>query len=402
MGVELMGYSERGMMNALCYDILWSRSLRQVETFLGWFDFGHLDEPKRPRFSDITDARLIVEQSFSDFGDLDLLILLDHKPRHGPGTFPARQAVLIEAKVSTDTDSWQTLGDRFDEFLRLIDGGEGSTSNLFVQLHRKVRLVESLRDESGAILPDRLTPRGSLGNNQVVGRAKQTLADYVRNGGQAWFAAIVPDDPDEAAGFTRELSADEGVVATLSRWDAKHLGFLAWKTLHERAVADGESWPITKAAFDWNEGQIYRVKPPVGHDVQPGQILCHDGRQVFVVPARQGRLCRVAILEAGNPIFFWTTKTVPVADLRPCPDPIPTIEVPTLPIPGLTYAWTDRKGNRPPTKHPKPADMGDGSKVEVLAPSWFTTRVRRVDETLEAPSFLVYTHYLQRGQSSVV
>lgn len=399
MCVEILGYSERGMVNALCHDILSRRDLKQVETFLSWFDFSHLDEHERPCFSDVKSARLIVEQSFSDFGDLDLLILLEHRSPFCGGRAPEKQAVLIEAKVSTDTDSWQTLGERFEEFMRLIDGGEGSNSNLFVQLHRKVRLVEYLTGEGGAFLPDRFTPRGSLGTNHVVGRAKEDLKAHVTDGGRAWFAAIVPDGPDEAADFARELSLNEGVVPALPRWDARRLGFLSWKTVHDRAVADGERWPLTKATFRWNEGQIYRGGPPVGHDVRPGQILCHDLRQVFVVPARIGHRCRVAKLQADDPVFFWTTETVAVADLHACRDPAPMIEVPTLPTPGLTYAWTDRKDGLPPTNHPHPADMVDGTVVQVLGPSWLTTRVRRADGPPEAPSFLVYTHYLKRRQT---
>jgi hypothetical protein len=123
---------------------------------------------EQPNFSNIKNAKLIVEQSFSDFGDLDLLILLDHNRPSGDSNSPTKQAILIEAKVSTDTNYWQTLEDRLGEFMRLIADGEGGTSNLFVQLHRKVRLVESLNSEGR----HRRGPTLGLPGRRAPGRAR--------------------------------------------------------------------------------------------------------------------------------------------------------------------------------------------------------------------------------------
>lgn len=396
MCVRLVGYSERGMVNALCYDLVSRQDLKQIETFLSWFDYSHLDNQERPCFSDIKSAQLIVEQSFSDFGDLDLLVLLEHTPPSSGGA-PRKQAMLIEAKVSTDTNSWQTLGDRFGEFLRMVDGGEGSTSNLFVQLHRKVRLVEFLTNENISFSPDLFTPRGSLGTNQVVEGAKQALEGFIKAGGRAWYGAIVPDDPVAMATFARDILRMEDIRDRLPRWDARHWGFLSWHTVKARVEPQESPWPFTRATFEWNEGQIFRDNPPVVPDIQPGGIYLHGERHVFVVPAKMGQNCRVALLEEGAPAFFWTTKTVPLAEIQAVEGPVPLYLVPVLPKTGLSYAWVDRGHDLPPTDEPHPPGMADETPLVVIGRNWRTSRVRIAGALPEEPSFLVRTHYLRRN-----
>lgn len=396
MCVELLGYSERGMVNALCYDIASGRDFDRVETFLSWFDFSHLGERDRPCFSDIRSARLIVEQSFSDFGDLDLLILLEHQSPSCGGMAPKKQAVLIEAKVSTDTNSWQTIGNRLDLFMRMIDGGEADTSNLFVQLYRKMRLVEVLSEGESPFLPDLLTPQGRLGANQVVRRACRAMADHVKQGGQAWYGAIVPDAPEDLNGFARALIQNRGVASSLPGWELKRLGFLSWHKVHAQSHADQKGWPRTVSSFAWNEGQIFRDDPSVGHDIQPGGIYHHDRRYVFVVPGQIGNTCRVAHLEDGDPIYFWRTEAVPLAALARCPAPTPAFVQPHLPDVGQRYIWADRNDGCPGLRRPHPPELVDGTTVEIVTPSWLTTRVRRAGDEPKAGSFLVCTHHLER------
>ena len=76
MCVELLGF-RRGMMNALCDDMTHNPGqLSRITDFLSLFNFP--GQPTQPSFSGIRAATLLVEQSFSDFGDLDLLILLEY------------------------------------------------------------------------------------------------------------------------------------------------------------------------------------------------------------------------------------------------------------------------------------------------------------------------------------
>jgi len=207
MDIKLLGYSERGMMNALADDIHHSTDpTSTLSEFLSWFDFPMTDSP--PCFQDIENATLLVEQSFSDFGDLDLLILLEHRDKR-------RQAILIEAKVSNDTNSWRTVEDRWDEFTQMLNGGEGTTSNLFVQLHRKVRMVKFLLSKKDGYEPDIFTPRGSQGTNQVVGRAIELVREYIGDG-NVWYGAILPDETGELDAFASETLRSSHVDQSLT------------------------------------------------------------------------------------------------------------------------------------------------------------------------------------------
>lgn len=306
MAVRLLGYSERGMVNAVCDDMAHSLvGASAVSSFLSWFDFPGAN---RPDFSNIESATLLVEQSFSDFGDLDLLILIENTNRR-------LQAILIEAKVSNDTRSWATVDDRWDEFLAMLDGGDWNTSNLFVQLHRKVRLVESLTDPPRRFDADLFVPRGSHGQNIVVQRAVAELKKYIRDG-NVWFGAILPDAPADLEAFSRDTLQTSTVAQHLPNWNTSRWGFLSWRTIDEKTK---QGWPRTQAAFEWNRGQVYRLEPPLQHAVQVGQVYLHGETEVYVVLPGQADGCRVAKLTEGDSSFFWKTIKVKVTDLRTRP-----------------------------------------------------------------------------------
>ena len=94
--MKIMGYSERGIVSSLfneiafsanSYDLL-SRLLRLVVS-----PFAEIG------LSEIQEAKLLIEQSFSDFGDLDALLLLTHDGK--------RLSLFLEAKVKTiHTSVW--------------------------------------------------------------------------------------------------------------------------------------------------------------------------------------------------------------------------------------------------------------------------------------------------------
>ena len=72
--MKILGYSERGIINALFYEIRYSK---QPETLLGEL----ISKIKFPFLDDfslsVVNSEIFIEQSFSDFGDSDVLILID-------------------------------------------------------------------------------------------------------------------------------------------------------------------------------------------------------------------------------------------------------------------------------------------------------------------------------------
>ena len=97
---------------------------------------------------DINEAKVLIEQSFSDFGDADSLLLLDSGQN--------RQCVFAEAKVKTSQQGSWSIKREFDIFEDGIKRNEVSSSNLFVQLYYKVRLIKGLRD--GTLFKDEGMP----------------------------------------------------------------------------------------------------------------------------------------------------------------------------------------------------------------------------------------------------
>jgi hypothetical protein len=77
--MELYGYSERGLVNALCYDCFHSPDgHKYLGKLLSLCHFPFLlNDNEKPDFANITGATLFVEQTLSDFGDSDLIVLCD-------------------------------------------------------------------------------------------------------------------------------------------------------------------------------------------------------------------------------------------------------------------------------------------------------------------------------------
>ena len=89
--MELFGYSERGFLNALFYECFHKRSdpASLIMCFLKLAKWPRLPAP--PTFLETgTCSTILVEQSLSDFGDADAIILCD-----GTG---GKDCVFLEGK----------------------------------------------------------------------------------------------------------------------------------------------------------------------------------------------------------------------------------------------------------------------------------------------------------------
>src|SRR4051812_14711529 len=184
--VDICGYSERGMINALFQDVRAAGTdpLR-IERLLSLLDrcvFPRVAGGNPFRGRRFQGAKVRIEQSFSDFGDLDALVLLEEE-----GGESARHAVLIEAKVKTALRAGWDIRDEWRAFLTLL-AQQASDSNLFVQLYRKLRLVRRITSEDELGISS--IPSGwTLGSNPVVERAWRELGAYCAN---TWYLALVP------------------------------------------------------------------------------------------------------------------------------------------------------------------------------------------------------------------
>ncbi|MEF3168878.1 MAG: hypothetical protein K6360_06035 [Deltaproteobacteria bacterium] len=244
--VEVRGYSERGMINALCYEIMYSNnSIKLLKDFLELCTFPF----STPNFENIQNGKICIEQSFSNFGDLDLLILLDGNPR---------QAVLLEAKVKTYQSNIWSISSEWNDFKQLCDDLSKNTnmnkhtSNLFVQLYRKMRLIEKVKNVDKGLSPDIFSSRWSLGENAIVRKASDELASYTS---KVWFVALVPDSEQNIKLFiSNEIRVPPN---NLPDWDTSTFGYLTWEVLHNHCKRYNDDWKFMLANFEYNAGQIY-------------------------------------------------------------------------------------------------------------------------------------------------
>ena len=295
--VTISGYSERGMVNALCYEMRHSADgLRLLREFINLFSFPY----SKPDFEDVQSARFIIEQSFSDFGDLDLLILLDGK---------IKQAVLLEAKVKTSqTNDW-SIASQWAAFCE-VPKAVAKTSNLFMQLYRKMRLIRKIQC-SGEELPHcGRSPKTSFGQNTVVNDAIKMLRNYCL---ETWFVSLVPSSKSETQHFFgTEISKP---ITDLPHWDYNKVGYLTWEDLEKHCRNRSNDWPLTLENFDYNRGQIFgrteviveRRPPPPGSSV----IWNSGTTEHTVVIKNRGRLRTRVFLANGD------SKKVPNGELLP-------------------------------------------------------------------------------------
>lgn len=273
--IGVRGYSERGMINAMMYEMQHApNGLEMLRNFLKLFVFPN----EEPDFDNFQSARIRIEQSFSDFGDLDLLVMLE-------GSF--KQSVLLEAKVKTfQANNW-SIYDEWESFNKVVDGTllkSKDGSNLFVQLYRKMRLINQVKNPDLKLPSDILGERWSLGNNRIVRNAAEELAQY---SSKTWFVALVPDSPEKVSNFFKTKLPNTQPV--LPDWNINNIGFLSWESLENYCRNFPDVWRHTLSNFDYNKGQIYQSgqakelsnQTPYNYEdlyVKGRQIVKYDGK----------------------------------------------------------------------------------------------------------------------------
>lgn len=245
-GVRVCGYSERGIFNALLYDIGFSAD--PVSALAGLLSLVRIPGAAVD-FSGLEGAEVLVEQSLSDFGDADVILLL-----HGAGW---NRVVFIEGKVKpsqrgswTATRAWRDFQERKNGYLH--------SSNLFTQLYHKVRFMSTLRVggidalQAGVPFPACSTNElRKLGRNAVVLRAARMIERYAT---EAFYIAALPDSVSNLTDFyANQLMA--GPADDVTGWDIAGWGFVAWEQVE--AYCRQHGLHSTVRTFEFNRGQIY-------------------------------------------------------------------------------------------------------------------------------------------------
>jgi hypothetical protein len=167
MGTELLGYSERGIINSLFYELSYKD---RDGNLLGQL----LDEVYFPDWKGsfkVSEVTILIEQSFSDFGDADVVLLIKNGNH--------KQRIFIEAKVRTYEKREWKIDKEFENFKAGIEPKKLSSSNLFTQLYHKHRLADGIAEmgvddvaSKGLLFPACSTKSTrKLGKNKIVFRA---------------------------------------------------------------------------------------------------------------------------------------------------------------------------------------------------------------------------------------
>jgi len=244
--MEILGYSERGLINSLCYELKYlPDNLRLLNNLLSLVSF-----PYRTVNFQISEAKILVEQSFSDFGDADLVLLVNN--------VKSKQVIFIEAKVKTYQRAYWNIFEEFEEFKKGIEKDKINSSNLFIQLYHKVRLVKALQIgglkqlQNGVQFP-RCSSKShrKVGDNKVVLKAVNKLMDYYN---ETLFIALLPENDSNLRNFYNDTLKDYSPEG-FQEWDIKDWGYVSWIRVEEFCKRNSLEGILKN--FKWNEGQVY-------------------------------------------------------------------------------------------------------------------------------------------------
>jgi hypothetical protein len=237
--MSIIGYSERGILNSIAYFL--DANSQHIYNFIKTLEI--------PLPNNDNDYRIFIEQSFSDFGDSDLIIIITNK------NSKKKTVIFIECKIKTSQGAFRISSElkRLYKALSKSEKIRGISSNLFVQLYYKHLLIKTNGDSSNDNSVNKIfkksngTPR-VLGGNTIIGKA----FNEIKNADRYYYAAIIPTDPNEMnIKLFREkmrllneyLRMDDSIY--LSYWGDIENYF---KNINATKVLE---------VFNYNEGQIY-------------------------------------------------------------------------------------------------------------------------------------------------
>lgn len=266
--INITGYSERGVINSFFYELKYFNTdektrLNLLGEFISMINFPFVEQ-KNIRLKNISGAEIFIEQSFSDFGDADVLIFID--------SGEDKYAFFIEAKVKTYSRNEWLLEDEYKAFLSLLQPGQQiisnkkyANSNLFTQLYFKQRLFNeiqrlSLLDNPYIEIPFRYFNKRirKTGSNKVVEAAVKKIWEYRANG---YFVCLIPNQNNSLDLLYPPFTdlEENNLLATYGKLEGlntKKWGQITWNQIHRFCSIHNNIFEGTRNVFDWNKGQI--------------------------------------------------------------------------------------------------------------------------------------------------
>jgi hypothetical protein len=184
--MAIKGYSERGIFNSIVYFL--DENKNHIYKFL-------VDLLGISLENGNYDYIFLIEQSFSDFGDSDLVIVVvDNQTKE-------RIVIFVEGKVKTYQGKFK-LKTEFESIENTLKSGKTNSisSNLFVQIYYKYLLITTKGkgnsdDKPVFLKTDRKTKKRTvcrrIGDNNIV---KNTFEKHIDNAKNYYYVAILPEE----------------------------------------------------------------------------------------------------------------------------------------------------------------------------------------------------------------
>ena len=247
--MDIFGYSERGIVNALFYEMGRHKeheAILQGFIKLAKFPFCNEGPIKGQKYI------IIIEQSFSDFGDADAIVLIENNQNK-------KCMIFIEAKVKTSSKGKWEISREYNKFQKGLKT-KVSSSNLFTQLYHKSRLIQALKTKTsiesltdkGVNFPNWSTKKTrKIGNNPVVKESIKIIRPYIEN---VYYLAIVPGAPKDTEESIKNFK-DEEQITKADKCETTNYGYLTWEDI-KNYCNDKKLEGIIKV-FKYNDGQIH-------------------------------------------------------------------------------------------------------------------------------------------------
>jgi len=237
--LEIYGYSERGMLNSLFFEIFYNNKVELLQKLLSSIQFRD-----GKRVFELINAQIYIEQSLSDFGDSDAILLIEDKS--------SKYTVFIEAKVKTSQRKQWSIKNEIRNFENGIQKNKVNSSNLLTQLIYKSWLIKTLKDNNwkntlqNGVIPNLPTSKEKrkMGNNQVVKSMIERIKDYSET---AFYIALIPDMKNYHLLYEKIDSNLTTIINTL--------GVISWESIMDFCTDNNLENTIENLKF--NKDQIY-------------------------------------------------------------------------------------------------------------------------------------------------
>ena len=218
--MKILGYSERGIINSLIFNIGEDKAL--MHNFIKLINIDNLGEP--------LDYTILLEQSFSGFGDADLVIILEYKSY--------KTVLFIEGKVKTYNIKKWSLDKQYNKFKSRVKYN-GYSSNLFYQLYLKHLMFSNKKNiinNNKATIHCGIRER-KIGNNAIVWDAFNKIAEC----SHAYYVGLIPATKMEIKQFKEALDYN--------------IHLLSWQKVE--TFCEENKLDKVKDIFKYNKGQIH-------------------------------------------------------------------------------------------------------------------------------------------------